>query len=545
MAALVAALALAEQVSAQTSLWPLPQSVTCAPNAWLWVPPSFAVTAAGLPPPSNLALALARAQAAILAMPSGEAPGPVTGELTSIVVQVLNGTATPSLSANESYTLEVGAGQAVLTGEPLGCMQGLTTFLQLLVNRTAPASCSVADAPAFPYRAFMVDTARYFFSAEFVMRIIDGMALNKLNVLHWHITDSQSFPLEVPSWPQLSTAGAFVPHSFLCAASRCTYTVDEVRSVAAYGLQRGIRVLIETDTPGHCFAWGKGYPGIAVDGCLGLWNSDSIPLDPSNATAREVVRGVMSDVMSLTADEAYFIGGDEIDLKCWEDTPHIRAWLQSQSLTAAEAYAQMVAEAASNAAAGGRYAMAWEDVLATAAWAANATEAPVTGTGVRGMTPTSTTTTATANPHGTLLQLPEDTIVSVWRDPANLLGITRGSGLRTVLAAGWYIGDMFGPSRASDFYAQTFFAGANATAWTPALRQRVVGGGASKWGKSGLVVEPTTERLFDGLVWAPLLAVAERLWSGDGTPEWAVSAARAQAQVVRMRARGFNVTDVS
>jgi hexosaminidase len=70
------------------------------------------------------------------------------------------------------------------------------------------------------------------------------MAYEKLNVLHWHAVDDQSFPLELPSYPALAAATAFAPH--------LTYSAANVSDVVAYAHARGIRVLIESDTPGHC-----------------------------------------------------------------------------------------------------------------------------------------------------------------------------------------------------------------------------------------------------------------------------------------------------
>jgi hexosaminidase len=60
------------------------------------------------------------------------------------------------------------------------------------------------DAPVFRHRGLMLDTARNFLPLRAIQRTLDAMAACKLNVLHWHATDSQSFPLELPRVPQLS-----------------------------------------------------------------------------------------------------------------------------------------------------------------------------------------------------------------------------------------------------------------------------------------------------------------------------------------------------
>ncbi|RYD66910.1 MAG: hypothetical protein EOP84_30895, partial [Verrucomicrobiaceae bacterium] len=60
----------------------------------------------------------------------------------------------------------------------------------------------IQDAPLYPVRGIMIDTGRNFISKKKIFEQIDGMALSKLNVLHWHIVDSQSWPLEVSAYPE-------------------------------------------------------------------------------------------------------------------------------------------------------------------------------------------------------------------------------------------------------------------------------------------------------------------------------------------------------
>lgn len=68
------------------------------------------------------------------------------------------------------------------------------------------------------------------------------MAANKMNVFHWHITDSQSFPLELPSEPALAEKGSY--------GDGMRYTVDDVKLIVDFAMNRGVRVVPEIDTPG-------------------------------------------------------------------------------------------------------------------------------------------------------------------------------------------------------------------------------------------------------------------------------------------------------
>lgn len=110
---------------------------------------------------------------------------------------------------------------------------------------------SIEDNPAFAYRGLLVDTGRQFFSAEQLKRVIDGMAASKLNTFHWHLTDSQSFPFDSAIFPEMARWGAY--------SGEQVYTPEDVRDLVQYARIRGIRILIEIDSPAHAGAgwqWG-------------------------------------------------------------------------------------------------------------------------------------------------------------------------------------------------------------------------------------------------------------------------------------------------
>lgn len=70
-------------------------------------------------------------------------------------------------------------------------------------------SASISDSPAFPYRGLLLDTGRNYFSVSSIKRILSGMSADKLNVLHWHINEQQSFPFVSESVPELTKYGAY------------------------------------------------------------------------------------------------------------------------------------------------------------------------------------------------------------------------------------------------------------------------------------------------------------------------------------------------
>ncbi|KAK9128311.1 hypothetical protein Syun_017108 [Stephania yunnanensis] len=164
----------------------------------------------------------------------------------SLTLSVTNPSAPLAHGADESYTLTVplGGAAALVAETPWGAMRGLETFSQLVWGDPprAAAGVVVEDGPLFSHRGLMLDTSRNYYGVEDLLRLIKGLSENKLNVFHWHITDSHSFPLVVPSEPELAGKGAY--------AAEMVYTPADVRRVVEFGLEHGVRVIPEIDTPG-------------------------------------------------------------------------------------------------------------------------------------------------------------------------------------------------------------------------------------------------------------------------------------------------------
>lgn len=150
---------------------------------------------------------------------------------------------------NESYTLSIpydNGGSAYISAQTVwGAMRGLETFSQLVYGEEprVAAGLRISDTPLFPHRGVMLDTSRNFYGVEDLLRLIMAISMNKMNVLHWHITDSHSFPLVLPSEPELAGRGAY--------GEEMTYSPENVKKVVEFGLQHGVRVVPEIDMPGR------------------------------------------------------------------------------------------------------------------------------------------------------------------------------------------------------------------------------------------------------------------------------------------------------
>ncbi|CAO2837460.1 unnamed protein product [Amaranthus hypochondriacus] len=206
----------------------------------------------------------------------------------------------------------------------------------------------ISDQPRFPYRGLLIDTARHFLPLPVIKKVIDSMTYAKLNVLHWHIVDSQSFPLEIPSYPKLWD-GAY--------SAEERYTMADAAEIVRYAQRRGVNVLAEIDVPGHAASWGNGYPL--------LWPSANCrePLDVSNEFTFQVIEGILSDFSKVFKYKFVHLGGDEVDTGCWESTRRVGRWLRRHKMVGSQAYEYFVLRAQKIAVSHGYDVINWEETF--------------------------------------------------------------------------------------------------------------------------------------------------------------------------------------
>ncbi len=180
----------------------------------------------------------------------------------------------------------------------------------------------------------MIDTARHFMPLKTMKKMIDLMAQNKMNVLHWHMTDDASFPFESTLFPNISRYGSFQPFSHI-------YTPSDVRAVIEYSRLRGIRVIPEFDTPGrfpsklstrslihsylnldHTQSWGPfGVPKLLTEcydnnGVL-MVPDEFGPIMPTREETYTFLQEFFGEIFNTFPDPYVHLGGDEISYYCW------------------------------------------------------------------------------------------------------------------------------------------------------------------------------------------------------------------------------------
>jgi hexosaminidase len=150
----------------------------------------------------------------------------------------------PTLSVDESYSIDSQDGRIRIKAKTIfGAMHSFETLLQLVQAQGSQyivPGVTISDGPRFPWRGLLLDPGRRFLPLDVILRILDGMAAVKMNVLHWHLTEDQGFRIESLTFPKLHQLGSEGKY----------YTQAQVREVVAYASARGIRVVPEFDMPG-------------------------------------------------------------------------------------------------------------------------------------------------------------------------------------------------------------------------------------------------------------------------------------------------------
>ena len=264
--------------------------------------------------------------------------------------------------APDAYRLTVTPERVdICAGAPEGAFYAVQTLRQLLpveafdggVRTVELPAVEIEDRPAMAYRGLMLDVARHFFTVDEVKRTLDLLALHKMNVFHWHLTDDQGWRIEIRRYPELTRVGSVRRRTLIgkdpggeydetCRYDEHPYggfyTQEEVREVVDYAARRFITVIPEIEFPGHAVAALASYPWL---GCTGeryevrqTWDIDDRVFCVGRDSTFDFIEGVLGEVIGLFPSTYIHIGGDECPTKMWEQCPHCRARMRAEGLTA-------------------------------------------------------------------------------------------------------------------------------------------------------------------------------------------------------------------
>ncbi|KAF1840270.1 glycoside hydrolase family 20 protein [Cucurbitaria berberidis CBS 394.84] len=227
---------------------------------------------------------------------------------------------------DESYriTLTEGGKASIIANTSVGIARALATFTQLFYVHsngkhvyTPLAPVNIYDAPKFQHRGINLDVSRNYFPVADIKRQIDALAYNKMNRFHLHVTDSQSWPLEIPSIPSLSAKGAYRPE--------LVYTARDFRDIQRHAAIQGVEMITEIDMPGHTSSIHYSFPElIAAFNAQPDW--ETYAAEPPAGTLKLNSTAVYDFLEKLFDDllprvhpySSYFhTGGDEVNMKAY------------------------------------------------------------------------------------------------------------------------------------------------------------------------------------------------------------------------------------
>jgi hexosaminidase len=363
---------------------------------------------------------------------------------------------------DESYTLEVTTSGARLTANTtVGGLRGLETLLQLIARDsigTYLPAVSITDAPRFPWRGVNLDVSRHWIPPEAVKGTLDGMAVVKLNVLHWHLSDDQGFRVESLKYPRLQQVGSDGRY----------YTQEEIRDIVTYARDRGIRVVPEFDLPGHTTAWFVAYPEYAsepgpyqIERRFGVFDPS---FDPTSEEVYRFLDDFIGEMTTLFPDPYFHIGGDEVTGKPWDRNPRIVQFKKDKGFKTNHALQLYFNQRLLPILSGhNRRMVGWDEILQPG--------------------------------------LPSTALIQSWRGTEYLIKAAR-QGNAAILSAPYYFDHM---KTSEEMYLVDPLPPGHGL--TPAQAALVLGGEACMW------AEQVSAQVLDSRLWPRLGAFAERFWS--------------------------------
>lgn len=256
---------------------------------------------------------------------------------------------------NEGYHFKSQPDEILIeAAETAGIFYGIQTLRQLMpadfefkaaqTQKVILPEVEIWDKPRFPWRAFMLDESRNFKGMEVVKSILDQMALLKMNTFHWHLTDDQGWRIEIKKYPKLKEIGGYRKDTQAARRSderlgvpqRGFYTQKQIKEIIRYAAERHITIVPEIEMPGHAMAAIASYPWLGT-----LGTTTEVPVtfgkmdDSYNVADPRVYKfleDVLTEVFNLFPGKVIHIGGDEVNLDVWKNSPSIQAMMKKDNL---------------------------------------------------------------------------------------------------------------------------------------------------------------------------------------------------------------------
>lgn len=238
----------------------------------------------------------------------------------------------------DEYHLQVSSSEVTLkAGSNKALLNGFQSIRQLLLMNQGVnlPKVEIIDRPTFQWRGMLLDCSRHFMEKEFVMKYIDLLALYKMNVLHWHLTDDQGWRMAIDQYPLLTEKGAWRREA-TNELYGGYYSKEDIRAIVAYAKERGVTVVPEIELPGHSQAALAAYPQFSCTGgpfeVETEWGVFKEIYCAGNDSTYTFLEDVLSEVIELFPSEYIHIGGDEVPKYRWEHCEKCQRKMQEEGM---------------------------------------------------------------------------------------------------------------------------------------------------------------------------------------------------------------------
>lgn len=280
----------------------------------------------------------------------------------------------------EGYELEISAaaGAVIRASSDAGEFYARQTLRQLQAADGSIPCVSIRDAPRFPWRGLMLDSSRHFQTVDEIKRWLDLLAMHKLNVFHWHLTDDHGWRFESKKFPLLTKVGAWREQPPIGRYGGF-YTQEEMREVVAHAAKLHITVVPEIEMPGHSRSVLAAYPDLAcgdtrteVDRFFDFpMGATTFPTVPGNNVfcagdegSFRLLEGVLAEVIEIFPSRYIHCGGDEVGMAAWNGCADCQAVMKSRKLADGhKLQAYFMGRIESFLKAHGRKMIGWDEIL--------------------------------------------------------------------------------------------------------------------------------------------------------------------------------------
>ncbi len=238
----------------------------------------------------------------------------------------------------EGYALTIAPdGVTATVSGDAGLFRAAVTLLTLRETHEGNLPCgTITDAPRFGWRGQHLDCARHFYSVETILRLLDLLALLKLNRFHWHFSDDEAFRVEVTCAPELwqRTAirgeGCLVPGVYgggIRAGG--SYSKADVARIVERARTLHIEVLPEIEVPAHGYALNVARHGMRDPGdnsmAVSVHGYPDNVVNPAMPDTWALLEPLALEVAAMFPIGILHLGCDELPPAAWSASPAVEA----------------------------------------------------------------------------------------------------------------------------------------------------------------------------------------------------------------------------